>query len=1015
MKIDVQKQIEVFKDFFDANYKREIHRIIQEGKDSLIINFADLAQFDFELSEQLIEEPEETIKSAEIALEQFDLIKKKKIKARFINLPKSQEIEIRNFRSVNLSKLIIIMGIVRQASDVRPQVTNARFECPACGNIISILQIEQTFREPSRCSCGRRGRFKLVSKDLVDAQRLIIEEAPECLEGGDQPKRISVFLKGDLVEPKMEKKTTPGCKVKIVGIVKEVPIQLKTGSQSTRYELMVDANSIESMQETFEEVIINEEDEKQILEMAEDPKIYEKLVSTIAPSIYGHEDVKSALVLQLLGGVRKERPDGTKTRGDVHILLVGDPGSGKSEMLKFISSAAPKARYISGKGASAAGLTASVVKDEFLKGWALEAGALVLANGGIACLDELDKISPEDTSAMHESMEQQTITISKANIQACYSSDTEVLTENGWKKYEDVKNYKIAQFNPKNKTIQFLPHKGLFVYDYNNKMYHFYNKRNNILVTPNHKMLTKEIRHKSYIVMEAENIDYNSINFMNSGEYINKETKYFILPAIKHIQNRKHPKYTHQHKPKKIPMDIWLEFLGYYLTEGGIQKKPAIGIPQKSKENVEKIKKCLSLLSKYVGFTLSETKDKIYTRFQITNTQLFEYLERECGKNCVEKKFPLDLNFFSKRQLKILYNALMLGDGSSDGRSFNSSSKQLINIFQAIACLIGKSASQHLHYKEKYRGNRVAMYRVCLSDRTEPSIMKKFIKKVDYNGKVFCFSTKTGFFITRRNGKIAIQGNTLRSQTTILAAANPKLGRFDPYQPIAAQIAMPSTLINRFDLIFPIRDIPTREKDDKIASHILQIQKVPESLKYEIPLSFFRKYIAYAKQRIQPKLSDAALKEIKEFYVNLRNMETSGEPGMKPIPITARQLEALVRLAEGSARVRLSPQVTKLDAKRAINILKHCLMAVGFDYETQTFDIDRISTGIPASQRSRIVIVRDIIDQFIAKGIKSIPVEEILNECLEKGINRDQVDEVLDKLRRDGYVFEPRRGFLSKI
>ena len=176
MKIDVQKQIEVFKDFFDSNYKREIHNVIQEGKQSLLVNFLDLSQYDFELSEQLIEDSEETVKSAEIALEQFDVLKKRKIKVRFVNLPKSQEVDIRNLRSVHLGKLIVLMGIVRQASDVRPQVINARFECPACGNIISILQIEQTFREPQRCSCGRRGRFKLVSKDLVDAQRLVVEE-----------------------------------------------------------------------------------------------------------------------------------------------------------------------------------------------------------------------------------------------------------------------------------------------------------------------------------------------------------------------------------------------------------------------------------------------------------------------------------------------------------------------------------------------------------------------------------------------------------------------------------------------------------------------------------------------------------------------------------------------------------------------------------------------------------------------------------------------------------------------
>jgi len=256
---------------------------------------------------------------------------------------------------------------------------------------------------------------------------------------------------------------------------------------------------------------------------------------------------------------------------------------------------------------------------------------------------------------------------------------------------------------------------------------------------------------------------------------------------------------------------------------------------------------------------------------------------------------------------------------------------------------------------------------------------------------------------------------TLRAVTSVLAAANPKLGRFDPYQSVAAQIAMPATLINRFDLIFPIRDLPTREKDDKIASHILQIQKEPEILKHEIPLNLFKKYIAYARQRINPRLTDSALKEIKDFYVNLRNMESGSEGGIKPIPITARQLEALVRLSEGSARIRLSKQVTKVDAKRAIGILKHCLMSVGFDYETHTFDIDRISTGISASQRSKIIVIREIIDQFASKGMKTISVDEIISEAAEKGINETQVDEVIDRLKREGYIFEPRKNFVSKV
>jgi len=1007
------EQIEKFKEFIEKHYQKQLNRAIKKGDKALILSFDELSRFDHDLAEQLLSDPEETVKAAELSLESFDLPESVLLKVRFIELPPSQKIKIRNIRSKDLDKLISIEGVIRQSSDVRPQVTSAKFECPACGNTITILQIDTKFKEPSRCSCGRRGRFKLLSKKLVDAQRLIIEESPESLIGGEQPKRISVFLKEDLVEPRLEKTTTPGSKVKVVGVIKEVPILLKSGVQSIRYDLMMDANSIDLVEESFADIDINEEDEQEIKELAQDPRIHERLVKSIAPSIYGHDDIKEALILQLVGGVQKERDDGIKTRGDMHVLLIGDPGSGKSALLTFISKIAPKGRLVSGKGVSSAGITASVVRDEFLKGWALEAGALVLSSGGTCIIDEMDKIHPEDTAAMHQAMEQQIVTISKANIQACYSSDTEVLTNKGWKKYQEVKELKIAQYDPSNKTIQFLPHKGLYEYNYKSKMYNFKNKRNDILVTPNHKMLAKEYSQKEYREIKAENLNYSTTHFLNSGNFIGKEEQYFILPPIKHKQNRKHPKYTHQHKSKKIPMDLWLEFLGYFLSEGGLQKEPTIGIPQEPGENCNKIRKCLSKLSNSVGFTLTESKDQKYSRFQITNTQLFRFLEENCGKKCNEKKYPLDLSSLSKKQLKILYDALMLGDGCSKGKYYSSTSPELTDLFQGIACLIGKSANKGIHYKA--HGNRLTCYRVTLCDKTNPSIKNKFIKKISYNGKVFCFSTKTGFFITRRNGKIAIQGNTLKTETTVLAAANPKLGRFDPYKLVAEQIDMPPTLINRFDLIFPIKDIPSKEKDEQIATHVLNLQQKPKSLEFEIPLDLLRKFIAYAKQKVKPRLTDNAIDEIKNFYVNLRNQETTSDDALRPIPITARQLEGLVRLAEASAKLRLSKKVTRSDAKRAIKLLKHCLMQVGFDQETGQIDIDRVSTTISASQRGKISLLREIIEQLEEKVGKTVPIEDIVAEAEEKGITEDRVEEIIERMKREGLVFEPKTGFIQRI
>ena len=292
-KMDASEQITRFKEFIDSHYKNKLYELVQQGKKSLVMDFTELIHFDHELADALLENPEDVIRSAELSIEQFDLPKESKVdRVKFKNLPETQAIKISEIRSEHLGKFLLLQGIVRQASDVRPQVTSAKFECAGCGNTISILQIDTKFKEPSRCTCGWRGKFRLLSKALIDVQHLKIEEAPERLEGGEQPKRISVFLKEDLVEPRMEKKTAPGSKINIFGIVKEVPITLKTGAQSTRYDLMLEANHIESVHEDFADVVLSKEDEEQIEIISKDPRLFEKFTKAIAPSIYGHEKIK---------------------------------------------------------------------------------------------------------------------------------------------------------------------------------------------------------------------------------------------------------------------------------------------------------------------------------------------------------------------------------------------------------------------------------------------------------------------------------------------------------------------------------------------------------------------------------------------------------------------------------------------------------------------------------------------------------------------------------------------------
>jgi replicative DNA helicase Mcm len=195
------------------------------------------------------------------------------------------------------------------------------------------------------------------------------------------------------------------------------------GEKSTTFDIYLECNSIEIAEKEFEEVQIDDKDEEEILDLSRDLNVYRKITHSIAPTIYGNEDVKEAIALQLFGGISKEMPDGSHLRGDIHVLLIGDPGIAKSQLLRYVVKLSPRAIYTSGQSSTSAGLTATAVKDEFGDGrWTLEAGALVLADMGVAAVDEMDKMQKEDRSALHEAMEQQTISVAKAGITATLKS-----------------------------------------------------------------------------------------------------------------------------------------------------------------------------------------------------------------------------------------------------------------------------------------------------------------------------------------------------------------------------------------------------------------------------------------------------------------------------------------------------------------------------------------------------------------------------------------------------------------
>jgi len=688
--------------FLKKHYKKELGEIAREFPHlrSLTVDYRSLekgGKKGLDIADELLRTPGKVIGDVRDAIKKYNLIftkdeeaKSDEINIRFANLPR--KIDVRDIRAHHINTFITVEGIIRKTTEVRPRLTSAVFRCLQCGTLTSpYSQDYNTFQEPFRpcAQCERQTKMKLVPQlsTFVDSQKLRIQETPEGLRGGEQPQTLDVDVTDDLTGV-----VAPGDRVIVNGTLRSVQ-RVTHGTKSTLFDIYLEANSIEVAEKEFEEVSISEEEEKAILELSHDDNLYYKFAHSIAPTIYGNEEVKEAISLILFGGIAKVMPDGTHLRGDIHMLLVGDPGIAKSQILRYVVKLSPRGIYTSGKSSTSAGLTATAVKDEFGDGrWTLEAGALVLADMGIAAVDEMDKMQKDDRSALHEAMEQQSISIAKAGITA-----------------------------------------------------------------------------------------------------------------------------------------------------------------------------------------------------------------------------------------------------------------------------------------------------------------------------------------------------TLRCRCSLLGAANPKLGRFDEFAPIAEQINMPPSLLSRFDLIFILTDKPNPELDRAIGNHILKSHGVGELIVHnkknpiegvddeyiqralapvtpDIEPLLFRKYIAYSKRNCFPILTEEAKAALIGYYLKLRDLADTD----KPVPVTARQLEALVRLSEASARVRLSDKVEASDAVRVIKIVDTCLRQVAYDAKTGTFDIDKLVTGIPKQRRDIIRTIKEIIrDSADENGYARI--DQIIETLAQQGNDREDVQKRIQDLMRGGEAMEPRNGLIKLI
>jgi replicative DNA helicase Mcm len=450
---DLEKFLKAFKDR-DGNYKyfNRINNMMASNAPSLVVDYIDFDSFNPSLAKQITHEPDEMLEAFSEAVlsilreihPDYEQEIRDKIRVRMGNYTVQKG--LREINADLIDKLVSVSGMVVRSSEVKPLAKKVAYRCTNCNTVTEAQLKGLVLKKPQKCPACSEKELEMDPETsiFIDFQMVRLQELPEDLPAGQLPHYVEVTVMGDLVD-----QCRPGDRIMLTGIIRIEQEQLAPQAKTSLFRLRMEGNNIEYIggragskdTRSVERITISAEDERQIRTIASKPDAYDKLIASFAPHIYGHETLKESILLLVVGSVTKKLEDGSTRRGDINVLMVGDPGTAKSEMLKFAAKIAPRGLYTSGRGSTAAGLTAAVIRDK--SGiMMLEAGAVVLGDQGLVCIDEFDKIKPEDRSALHEVMEQQTCSVAKGGIVATLNARTSILAAANpmYGKYDPYKN-----------------------------------------------------------------------------------------------------------------------------------------------------------------------------------------------------------------------------------------------------------------------------------------------------------------------------------------------------------------------------------------------------------------------------------------------------------------------------------------------------------------------------------------------------------------------------------------------
>ena len=435
-------------------YVEAIDEMMPKGAKFILVDYNDLV-VEPEIEILFSEDPDRILNAFSRAIKEAlqtrfpDYAEKIKdeVRVRLVNYPLQRS--LRQINAETIGRITSVSGMVVRASEVKPLAKELIFVCPD-EHVTKVVQLKgMDVKVPVVCdnpNCKQRDfELKPESSKFIDFQILRLQELPEDLPPGQLPHYIDVTIRQDLVD-----NARPGDRIILTGIVRveQESVAGVTRGHSGLYRLRIEGNNIEFLggrgdktSRKIEREEISPEDEKMIKALGQSPDVYQRLIDSFAPHIQGQSLIKEAILLLIVGSTQRDLGDGSKIRGDINVFLVGDPGTAKSEMLKFCARIAPRGLYTSGRGSTAAGLTAAVVRDK-TGIMMLEAGAVVLGDQGLVCIDEFDKMKPEDRSALHEVMEQQSASIAKGGIVATLNARTSILAAANpmYGKYDPFKN-----------------------------------------------------------------------------------------------------------------------------------------------------------------------------------------------------------------------------------------------------------------------------------------------------------------------------------------------------------------------------------------------------------------------------------------------------------------------------------------------------------------------------------------------------------------------------------------------